>query len=246
MKSKLVSGAVLALTLFAPLAFAQTPAAPAGAAPALATAPAPAAAPPAATPPGPTEAAPTPEAAPVYGQEQPPPPTYETQPATEPVVLAPPSESEPPPSPKRDAGPFSKGSIGLTVLAGSASIGDKWWMIIGAGVGYFVVDGLEVGVEGQAWIFDEPVVGTVTPQVRYILHMVPVLKPYVGTFYRRYIIGDDINDFSSIGARAGAILVPGKSRTYIGLGAIYEHVLDDQAFLSSDEWYPEITVGISL
>lgn len=252
MKSKLVSGVVLALTLIAPLTLAQTHDAttPApGAAPAPATAPAAAppagGAPPTSTPPGPTEAAPTPEAAPVYGQEQPPPPTYEAQPASEPVVLAPPSESEAPP-PRRDAGPFSKGSIGLSVLLGSAFVGDSEYLILGAGLGYFLVDGLEVGVEGQAWVFDEPVIGTVTPQVRYIFHMVPVLKPYVGTFYRRYIIGNDFNDFSSVGARAGAILLPGKSRTYVGLGAIYEHILEDDVYLSSDEWYPEITIGISL
>ncbi|HXS18684.1 MAG TPA: hypothetical protein VN764_15910, partial [Polyangiaceae bacterium] len=123
---------------------------------------------------------------------------------------------------------------------------DKSYMILGAGVGYYLVDGLEAGLEGQIWLFDEPTVGTVTPQVRYVLHMVPVIKPYVGTFYRRYMIGNDRDDFSSVGGRVGGILLLGGGRTFIGAGALYEHIIEDTDVLSSDEWYPEITIGISL
>jgi hypothetical protein len=119
-------------------------------------------------------------------------------------------------------------------------------MILGGGFGYYLVDGLEAGLEGQVWLFDEPTIGTITPQVRYVLHMVPVIKPYVGTFYRRYLIGNDFNDFSSVGARAGGILLLGGGRAFLGLGALYEHILEDESVLSSDEWYPEFTIGFSL
>jgi len=143
------------------------------------------------------------------------------------------------------AGPFSKGSIGISVMVGSAYFGEKDYFIFGLGLSYFVVDGLSLGVDGSIWLFDEPTLGTITPNARYVLHMVPVIKPYVGGFWKRYLIGDDYKDFSSVGARMGAYLMP--SRTYLGIGAVYEHILDcKDVILECDSWYPELTFGVSL
>ena len=144
-----------------------------------------------------------------------------------------------------DAGPFSKGSIGISIMVGSAYFMDKDYFIFGLGLSYFVVDGLSLGVDGSIWLFDEPTLGTITPNARYVLHMVPVIKPYVGGFWKRYLIGDDIKDFSSVGARMGAYLMP--TRSYLGIGAVYEHMLDcNEEILECDSWYPELTFGVSL
>lgn len=148
-------------------------------------------------------------------------------------------------APSATAGPFSKGSIGVSVMIGSAYFGDKDYFIFGLGLSYFVVDGLSLGVDGAIWLFDEPTLGSITPNARYVFHMVPVIKPYVGGFWKRTLIGDDIDDLSSVGGRVGAYIMP--SRSYIGLGAIYEHFYDcNDEILECDSWYPELTFGVSL
>jgi len=145
------------------------------------------------------------------------------------------------------SGPFCKGSIGLSVMVGSASAGSRDYLIIGAGVSYYVIDGLSLGLDGEVWLLEDPTVYTLTPQARYVFHFVPVVKPYLGAFYRHYFLSGDFDDIDSIGARLGAYIVPGAG-SYVGLGAVYETQLgcEDGAFRDCDGWYPEITLGFAL
>ena len=110
---------------------------------------------------------------------------------------------------------------------------------------YYVVDGLEVGVDGAIWLFDSPTIGTLTPQIKYVVHQLPLIKPYIGTFYRHYFVGDDFEDLDSVGARVGIYIVSNQG-AYFGVGGLYEHMLDcNENVLECDDWYPELLVGIS-
>jgi len=204
------------------------------------------------TTPGPAPApAPTPSAdaaatgpsadqpAPAY--DEPPPPAGTEYNSTQ--AAAPPQDEEPPPP----RGPFSKGSIRLTLLAGTASTYDDNYFIIGAGIGYFILNGLEVGLDYEAWLFAKPVMQRLSPEARYVFHMVPVVKPYAGVFYRRNFVTDH-DDYNQIGARMGAYFIPKSNRMFVGAGAVYEKTLDctSSNFIDCDEWYPEISFGISL
>jgi len=144
-------------------------------------------------------------------------------------------------------GPFCRGGIGVTVMIGSASAGSRDYLILGAGVSYYVIDGLSLGLDGDVWLLEDPTVYTLTPQTRYVLYFVPVIKPYLGAFYRHYFLTGDFDDLDSIGGRVGAYIVPGAG-SYVGLGAVYEKMLscEDSAFRDCDGWYPEITIGFSL
>ena len=217
-------------------------------APTLTTTPGPAPAP--ASPPT-TEAAPrasADSAAPVAEQpaptydEPPPPPGGTEYTSTQPTAPAP-DESEPPPP----RGPFSKGSIRLTLLVGTASTYEDNYFIIGGGLGYFILNGLEVGLDYEAWLFAKPVMQRLSPEARYVFHMVPVVKPYAGVFYRRNFVTDH-DDYNQIGARLGAYFIPRSNRMFIGAGAVYEKTLDctTSNYIDCDEWYPEISFGISL
>jgi hypothetical protein len=173
---------------------------------------------------------------------EPPPPTYAAEP---PPPEPPPPEPEAEPD-DSDAGPFSRGSVRLSVLIGTGSSVSDTYLILGAGLGYFLVDGLEVGLDYDIWFLADPVLNRLSPETRYVFHMIPVIKPYVGAFYRHTFVAD-YDDFDYVGARAGAYIIPSRSRSYIGAGAVYEHMLDceDSAFLDCDSVYPEITFGIS-
>jgi hypothetical protein len=173
---------------------------------------------------------------------QPPPPGYVAAPPAQPEEAS--FDSEPR-GLRPDQRPFSKGSPSLTLTLGSAWIGSNDYLIMGAGLGYYVIDGLEVGVDGAIWLFDSPTIGTLTPQIKYVVHQLPIIKPYIGTFYRHYFVGDDIEDLDSVGARVGVYIVSGKG-AYFGIGGLYEHMLDcNENVLECDSWYPEFLVGIS-
>lgn len=150
-----------------------------------------------------------------------------------------------------DAGPFAEGSIRLALMAGASTTVDgkgetHTAIIAGLGGGYYLVDGLELGLEGEHWFGADPSVSKVSPGVRYVLWFVPVLKPYAGMFYRHVFLGAPFDDFDSLGTRAGAFWVSGGG-SYFGGGVVYEQIVKgcpDGWDCSS--WYPELALSISL
>ncbi len=145
-------------------------------------------------------------------------------------------------------GPFAQGRTRISVVLGSATGGfDSTYLILGAGVGFFVLDGFAVEVDAQAWLFGDPFTATVTPGLRYIFWMVPKVNPYIGAFYRHYFVENPFDDFDSYGARAGLLLQIGDNG-YLGAGAVYERLFscdDDEFHGDCDQWYPEITFSLS-
>lgn len=152
-----------------------------------------------------------------------------------------PSEESAAPS-ASTAGPFARGKLGLSVLIGFGSTFSSDYLILGAGVGYFLLDGLELELAGEVWTFGDPTISKLTPGLRYVLHMVPVVKPYIGGFYRYTMIEDPFENVSSIGARVGVFLV--KSQQFmLGLGGVAEYYIDSGY---DTVWYPELTLSVSL
>jgi hypothetical protein len=179
-----------------------------------------------------------PEPAPV-----PPPAASESSP---PEPEAPPPAAAEPESPGPDFGPFSRGSKRLSILLGTASTGSDTYFILGGGIGYFVVNGLELGLDYEAWLFGDPFIHRLSPGVRYVFGFVPTIKPYVGVFYRHTFV-EDYDDFDQWGARAGIFYAPRRARVFIGGGAVYERLFDctSSSVVDCDSVYPELMVGIS-
>lgn len=137
--------------------------------------------------------------------------------------------------------PFTQGRIGLSLWAGTTFTGHNNYLKLGASVGVYLIDGLRLGFGGQLWLFDDPFVATLTPELTYTFHFVEVVKPYVGTFYSHYFVSDDVEDFDSLGARAGIYVVPHATYMYFGGGIVYERLLDcDTDVVQCDDVYPEV------
>lgn len=168
-------------------------------------------------------------------REPTPPPNYDT--AQEPSYEASPK----PERPKKEVpSPFRQWSISLGLGLGWASSGSSNWTILGAGAGVFVVDGLKLGFDSTFWLGDKPFIATTTPSLTYIFHMVPVVHPYLGAFYRHYFVDSGYLDTDSLGGRGGVYFVIGR-HLFIGGGVVYEHFLDDNLFTSRNDVYPEIS-----
>jgi hypothetical protein len=141
--------------------------------------------------------------------------------------------------------PFRQGRVTVPLTLGTAFAGDRDYLITGVGVGYYVVDGLEIGLDGAFWFLDSPLILTLTPQARYVAHMVPYVKPYLGGFVRRYIVGSDTEDYSSIGMRFGINILMNEEKGYLGIGALYERFFECSRFSSCGDVYPEISYAFA-
>ncbi|WP_455223219.1 hypothetical protein [Kaarinaea lacus] len=144
------------------------------------------------------------------------------------------------------ASPFDKGQSSVVAHLGSGSAFRDNYIILGLGYGYYLVNGLKLGIQFDLWLDGDPSIYQFTPEIGYVFHQVKVVKPYVGAFYRRsYIEGFD--DLSAIGYRGGVYFVPGGGNTYIGIGGAYSKYQDCEETIYSDcsTTYTELTFMFS-
>ena len=135
---------------------------------------------------------------------------------------------------------FDKGRTHFAVTLGNGHAFDESYLVLGVGLSYYVIDGLNVGLSAESWSGSDPGIYKITPSIQYVFRNVP-LHPYIGAFYRRTYV-DDLPDLDSAGARAGVYLAAGR-RAYVGLGLVYESYIDcsKSVYRSCDEVYPELS-----
>lgn len=141
------------------------------------------------------------------------------------------------------AEPFDQGSVNVSIGGSLRVGGGDTIFAAGLGVGYFVIDGLELGVGTTAFFGADPFIAQVTPGVRYVFWMVPVVSPYLGAFYRHWFIADDFPDIDTVGGRAGILFAAG-GPVNVGLGVVYERIISPCS-TACDRVYPELSISIS-
>ncbi len=141
--------------------------------------------------------------------------------------------------------PFNQGKTNVSVVLGSGSAFNDNYIILGAGIGYYILDGLELGVDAQYWFSGDPSIVKVSPQVKYVFAPGAKIRPYIGAFYRRTFVDSPIfRDQNSYGTRAGAFF-SSRSGVYLGGGIVYEKYQDCN-FGDCSNTYPEFLISISL
>lgn len=143
---------------------------------------------------------------------------------------------------------FDQGRVRLSLGAGTGGSFGNRYILIGAGVGYYLVKGLELAVDGQVWLGGDPFVANLSPGLRYVFWQTggPIM-PYIGGFYRHLFINSDlIDDFDSLGGRAGVFYTVGRGG-YFGLGVAVEHLLncDEAVYDTCTDIYPELAFSLS-
>lgn len=145
---------------------------------------------------------------------------------------------------------FSKGASSFGVVVGSGSAFDENYFILGAGFGYYVAQGLELGIDAQHWFSSEPDITKVTPKITYVFSPLGSINPYVGAFYRRTfysdgnINGQSIEDQNSYGYRLGGYL-NSSDGVYLGGGLVHEKYSDCNQLVDCSSTYPELILTVS-
>ncbi len=86
------------------------------------------------------------------------------------------------------AGSFDKGSITATAAIGSTQFFREDYLVLGIGAGYFIADGLQIGMDLDYWSGGDPTIYEITPKINYIYDAAPGVKPYLGAFFNRTFI----------------------------------------------------------
>lgn len=142
-------------------------------------------------------------------------------------------------------GPFAQGKVRVGFYGGVGSTLGNTYALLGAGAGYYLLDGLEAGLDYEAWVGNSPSIQKVTPQLRYVIWQMGNFKPYGGLFYRRTYMGSDWPNYNSWGGRAGLAYQQGGN--YVAIGFVHERYIDndDVRFTDDSQTYPEIAFWLS-
>lgn len=163
------------------------------------------------------------------------------------VVYAQPSSAPPVEEEPTIKTPFDKGrfNLGLGLNFGRTDANERYY-VFGGGLGYYVLDGVELGLGTSIQFGAGPTILRTIPGVRYVVQPLvgkSPLIPYVGTFVGRYFVSDGIDDMSTVGGRVGAIYVSGS--LLIGLGLVVEKIVSECTTNCTD-YYPELAFALSL
>jgi hypothetical protein len=157
----------------------------------------------------------------------------------------PPEEARPPPPPPPPT-PFDQGKFGLSFGAGSQNTLGAHYYGVAGGMGYYVLDGVELGLGMAHQWGDGPSITRLTPSLRYIaqpLVRVSPVVPYVGVFGSRYFIYEGNDDVNTVGGRAGLVYVGGQ--IVFGLGIAVEQIVSE-CTEDCTSYYPDFTLSLSL
>lgn len=140
---------------------------------------------------------------------------------------------------------FGAGRSRFSLNAGYSSVNGHDYTVVGVGAGYYLFEGFEVGLDGEAWMGDRPHLYSVSPGARYVLDLHPSFKPYVGGFYKRTFY-DILENRDSIGGRAGLVSALSE-HAYVSAGIVYEKMFNcDKSFYSRcEQVYPEVGISLS-
>jgi hypothetical protein len=140
---------------------------------------------------------------------------------------------------------FEKGKTRMSVTGGWGQAFSQDYFVIGAGAGYYVLPGFEIGVDGETWVGNSPHITKVTPEARYIFQNMGSVFPYLGGFYRRTFY-EDLDDADSAGARAG-VYMPLAHNVYFGVGGVFERQMDcdKNVYDNCSVLYPEFALTVA-
>ena len=139
---------------------------------------------------------------------------------------------------------FSSGTLRFSGSLGASSGFGGSNVQVGLGVGYYILDGLELGLDARSWLGGEYNVHELEPSITYVFSNLGSLKPYGGLMHRTTFI-EGYDNTSAYGGRAGIFLQQSRNlHVRAGVVGIWYQDCDDTVRDDCSEFYPEISVGV--
>lgn len=144
------------------------------------------------------------------------------------------------------ADPFEKGSTRASFTLANGQNFNEDYVVFGAGIGHYFINGLQVGLDIDAWFGGDPDIYEVTPMLQYVVRTLPNIQPYIGIFYNRTFI-ENRDDSDAAGYRAGIYISAGDNM-YMGYGLVYSELQDctDTIFIDCSNTYSELSLMFTL
>ena len=135
---------------------------------------------------------------------------------------------------------FGEGSTQFSLIGGGGSALNSNYFVLGGGAGYYLRDGLEVGLTFEKWSGSPPIT-KYAPFVQYVFLRDSLVLPYVGGFIKHNSF-DGLPGINSVGVRVG-IYVPASPNAYLGVGIVQENYLNcrESVYLSCSATYPDLS-----
>ena len=135
--------------------------------------------------------------------------------------------------------PFEAGQLRLGA-GGGGGVGG--WSA-GISAGYFVAEGAEIGLGTTDIKSDDISLLQATGSSTYVFMPDAGLNPYAGGFLRHwFVLEGNVDPRTSLGGRAGLYSRAGQS-LMLGVGAVYEKILDCEDGDACDSVYPEFSLS---
>ena len=136
--------------------------------------------------------------------------------------------------------PFEAGQTRVSA-GGGGGVGG--WSL-GVAAGYFMAEGLEVGLGSTYIRSDDLSLVQVTGSTTYVFLPTESWNPYTGGFARHWFVADgDVEPKSSVGVRGGFYSRSGHNLLF-GLGAVYEVIVDCEPADECTSTYPEFSLSL--
>jgi hypothetical protein len=161
-------------------------------------------------------------------------------------ATAPAAAPDPEIVPPRPKTPFDQGKFALSIGGGTQDVLGHHYYVLGAGVGYYVLDGLGVHLSGLVEFGADPFIAKLSPEVRYVAQPLvgrsPFI-PYVGVFFNHWFVTGMYPDVDTVGARAGLMYISGA--LILGAGAAVEHTVSSCS-TDCNQLYPDFIISMAL
>ena len=136
--------------------------------------------------------------------------------------------------------PYLAGRLGVSLTLGTGQVASETYYTVGAGLNYFLLNGLWFGATVETRQGLEPTLYKASPEIGYVLPWGDAVRPYVGAFYRRIWV-ENYSDYDTLGARAG-VQIRMTRNVYWRIGGVYESLRNcdnAQPGLSCSDQYGE-------
>ena len=134
---------------------------------------------------------------------------------------------------------LKQGSGVISLKGGVVTVSNEDYIIGGANIGWFVLDGLKVGLGYERWFDREPNIDKLSVDTNYYLPISNRIRPYIGAFYaNNFASSEDAG--SSHGFRGGLLFYTNEA----SIGLEWNHEYFDRCDIACERSYPTVVIGL--